>query len=172
MRKLALKSALSARLADSTLTVVDDLTLAAPKTREVRTALSALGVARSALIVIAEANEDMKRASANLPEVRAVTPGSLNLLDVLKYRHLILTRPAVEALTEQLLKAVGRGRPVAADSDERAAETGASVPMEEDALSRVEAGESADVAEADAAADVASASAPDVSSDEDGKGDA
>jgi hypothetical protein len=151
---------------------VDDLTLAAAKTREVRTALSALGVARSALIVIAEANEDMKRASANLPEVRAVTPGSLNLLDVLKYRHLILTRPAVEALTEQLLKAVGRGRPVAADSDERAAETGASVPMEEDALSRVEAGESADVAEANAAADVASASAPDASSDEDEKGDA
>jgi hypothetical protein len=174
MRKLAMKSALSARLAESSLTVVDDLTLAAAKTREVRTALSALGVARSALIVIAEANEDMKRASANLPEVRAVTPGSLNLLDVLKYRHLILTRPAAEALTEQLLKAVGRGRPVAADgaSDERAAETGASVPMEEAALSRVEAGESADVAEADAAEDVASASAPDASSDEDGKGDA
>jgi large subunit ribosomal protein L4 len=172
MRKLAMKSALSARLADSTLTVVDDLTLAAPKTREVRTALSALGVARSALIVIAEANEDMKRASANLPEVRAVTPGSLNLLDVLKYRHLILTRPAVEALTAQLLKAVNRGRPVAADSGERAAETGASVPMEEDALARVQAGESADVAEADAAEDVASASAPDASADEDEKGDA
>jgi large subunit ribosomal protein L4 len=172
MRKLAMKSALSARLADSTLTVVDDLTLAAAKTREVRTALSALGVARSALIVIAEANEDMKRASANLPEVRAVTPGSLNLLDVLKYRHLILTRPAVEALTEQLLKTVSRGRPVAAESDERAAETGASVAMEEAAVANAEAGAPADVAVADAAEDVASPSASADSADEGEKGDA
>jgi large subunit ribosomal protein L4 len=181
MRRIAMTSALSARLADSTLTVVDDLSLSAAKTREVRTALTALGVARSALIVIAEADEAMKRASANLPEVRAVTPSSLNLLDVLKYRHLILTRPAVEALTEQLLKKISRGRSEAqdgdSDSDERAAETGASVPMEEDALSRVEAGESADMAEADAAEDVASASAAEAdtaagTSNEDEKGDA
>src|SRR5690348_15818764 len=97
MRRLAMRSALSARLAESGLTVVDDLSLSAPKTREVRGALTALGVARSALIVIAEADEAVKRATANLPEVRAVTPESLNLLDVLKYRHLILTRPAAEA---------------------------------------------------------------------------
>jgi large subunit ribosomal protein L4 len=173
MRRLAMKSALSARLAESKLTVVDDLTLAAAKTREVRGALAALGVARSALIVIAEADEAMKRASANLPEVRAVTPGSLNLLDVLKYRHLIMTRPAVEALTEQLLKAIGRGRAAAADSDERAAETGASVAMEEVAVANAEAGKPADVAVAEAAEDVASTSAPATgSADEDEKGDA
>jgi large subunit ribosomal protein L4 len=89
MRRLAMKSALSARLAESALTVVDDLGLAAAKTREVRGVLTALGVARSALIVIAETDEAMTRASRNLPEVRAVTPGGLTLLDVLKYRHLI-----------------------------------------------------------------------------------
>jgi large subunit ribosomal protein L4 len=175
MRRLAMKSALSARLAESAVTVVDSLALGEAKTREVRSALSALGIGRSALIVIAEADETMKRASANLPEVRAVTPGSLNLLDVLKYRHLILTRPAVEALTEQLLKAIGRGRPVAADADddERAAETGASVPMEEAAVANAEAGTPPDVAMADAAEDVASDSAPASSSaDEDEKGDA
>jgi hypothetical protein len=140
-----------------------------------RGALSALGIGRSALIVIAEADETMKRASANLPEVRAVTPGSLNLLDVLKYRHLIMTRPAVEALTEKLLKVIGRGRPVAADADddERAAETGASVPMEEAAVANAEAGTPPDVAVADAAENVASDSAPATgSADEDEKGDA
>jgi large subunit ribosomal protein L4 len=181
MRRLAMKSALSARLADATLTVVDDLTLAAAKTREVRTALTALGVARSALIVIAEADEAMKRASANLPEVRAVTPGSLNLLDVLKYRHLIVTRPAAEALTEQLLKKVGRGRLEAPDAESdggaEATQTGGARPMEHDAAARVDAGASPDVAEADAAADVARPSASlevsdSVPADEDEKGDA
>jgi large subunit ribosomal protein L4 len=89
MRRIAMKSVLSARLAESKLTLVDDLALPAAKTREVRGALTALGVARSALIVIAEADEAMKRASANLPEVRAVTPSSLNLLDVFRDKLLL-----------------------------------------------------------------------------------
>jgi large subunit ribosomal protein L4 len=173
MRRLAMKSALSARLAESALTVVDDLVLTDAKTREVRVALSALGIGRSALIVLAEADETMKRASQNLPEVRAVTPGSLNLLDVLKYRHLILTRPAVEALTEQLLKAIGRGRPVAEADGAEATESGAAVPMEKAAEAKAEAGKPADVAVAEAAEDVADTSAPaTASADEDEKGDA
>jgi large subunit ribosomal protein L4 len=174
MRRIAMRSALSARLAESALTVVDDLALTAAKTREVRGVMTALGVARSALIVIAEADEAMTRASRNLPEVRAVTPGGLNLLDVLKYRHLILTRAAVEALTEQLLKKISRGKADADDSDEaEATESGAAVPMEEAATAKVEAGAPADVAEADAAEEVASTNASDAdSADEDGKGDA
>jgi large subunit ribosomal protein L4 len=181
MRRLAMKSALSARLAESALTVVDSLTLAAAKTREVRGALTALGVARSALIVIAEADEAVARASRNLPEVRAVTPGGLNLLDVLKYRHLILTRPAAEALTEQLLAQITHGRPVRDDAGEageaEATQSGGARPMEHDAAARASAGESADVALADAAEDVAKPSASlDVSdsvpADEDEKGEA
>ena len=54
----------------------------------------------------------MKRATGNLQNVRAVTPGSLCLLDVLKYRHLIVTKPAAEALTAQLLAEVRRGRSI------------------------------------------------------------
>jgi len=192
-----MKSALSARLAESALTVVDDLVLEAAKTREMRGLMVALGLGRSALIVVAERNEDMTRATRNLPEVRTVTPGSLNLLDVLKFRHLVLTRPAVEALTEQLLKEIGRGRPVAsadgADGEglieELAPETGASVAMDEVALANAEAGEPRDVAVADAAEAVASTSAAEAdagstaptasastseagSADEDEKGDA
>jgi hypothetical protein len=160
-----MRSALSARVAESALTVVDDLALEAPKTREVRGVLSALGLTRGALIVVAEADEAMSRASHNLQDVRAVTPGSLNLLDVLKYRHLVMTKPAAEALTEQLLKKIGRGRPGAEDqasnADASGTETasGAAVPMEETAASKVEAGAPADVAVADAAEAVASASA-------------
>src|SRR4051794_38467367 len=102
MRRIAMKSALSARVAESALTVLDDFALPTPKTREVSGLLSALGLTRGALIVTAERDEMVCRASRNLPDVRTVTPGGLNLLDVLKYRHLLVTRAAIDALTAQL----------------------------------------------------------------------
>jgi large subunit ribosomal protein L4 len=159
MRRIAMKSALSSRVADSTLTVVDDLALTAPKTREIRGILTALGVNRSALIVVGERDEAIARASRNLPEVRAVTPGGLCLLDVLKFRHLVFTRAAVEALTEQLTTAIGRGRPVTSDDDAAETTGGAAVEMESSAAVNAQAGASADVAVADAAEAVASTSA-------------
>jgi 50S ribosomal protein L4 len=161
MRRIAMKSALSARVAESALTVVDELALTAPKTREVRGILTALGVNRSALIVLGERDDAVARASRNLPEVRAVTPGGLNLLDVLKFRQIIVTKSAIEALTTQLTTAISRGRAVAS-SDVADADTtgGAAVPMQEKATAKAEAGEPADVAVADAAEEVASASAP------------
>jgi large subunit ribosomal protein L4 len=160
MRRIAMKSALSSRVADSTLTVVDDLALTAPKTREIRGILTALGVNRSALIVVGERDEAISRASRNLPEVRAVTPGGLCLLDVLKFRHLVFTRAAVEALTEQLTTAIGRGRPVTSDDDAADATTGgAAAEMDASSAANAQAGASADVAVADAAEAVASTSA-------------
>jgi large subunit ribosomal protein L4 len=159
MRRIAMKSALSARVAESALTVVDELALAAPKTREVRGVLEALGLNRGALIVVAERDEAVTRASRNLPDVRAVTPGGLNLLDVMKFHHLVFTRPAVEALTEHLLATINRGRPVASsDGDAEKQESvqhGGARPMEHDAVARANAGESPDLALADAAEDVA-----------------
>lgn len=122
MRRLAMRSALSARVAESALTVVDELSLPAAKTREVAGVLSALGLQRGALIVLPEADESVTRASRNLPDVRAVTPGSLNLLDVLKYKHVVLTKSAAEALTEQLLRTIGRGGVAAASTEQDAAD--------------------------------------------------
>jgi large subunit ribosomal protein L4 len=165
MRRIAMKSALSARVAESALTVVDELALTAPKTREVRGILTALGVNRSALIVLGERDEAVARASRNLPEVRAVTPVGLNLLDVLKFRQIIVTKSAIEALTTQLTTAISRGR-AAASADDAAAETtsGAAVPMEASAAAKAEAGAPADVAVADAAEEVASTSAAEADS--------
>jgi large subunit ribosomal protein L4 len=159
MRRVAMKSALSARVAESALTVIDELALSAPKTREVRGILTALGVNRSALIVLAERDEAVARASRNLPEVRAVTPGGLCLLDVLKYRQLVFTKSAAEALTVQLTTELSRGRPVAASAEDAATTGGAAVPMEQSAAAKARAGAPADVAVADAAEAVASTSA-------------
>ena len=106
MRRLAMRSALSARVAEQGLTVVDELEVAAPKTREMVGLLRALGLQDGALIVVPEHNEEIRRASANLDNVRTVTPGGMNLLDVLKYRHVLLTRAAAEAITRQMLTEV------------------------------------------------------------------
>ena len=159
MRRIAMMSALSSRVAESALTVVDELALSAPKTREVRGILTALGVNRSALIVLGERDDAVARASRNLPEVRAVTPGGLCLLDVLKFRKIIMTKSAAEALTTQLTTAISRGRPVSASDDDGDTSGGAAVPMEEKAAANAEAGAPADVAVADAAEEVASTSA-------------
>jgi len=155
MRRLAMKSALSARVAESALTVLDDLSISAPKTREVTGLLSALGLTRGALIVTAAKDETFWRASRNIQDVRAVTPGGLCLLDVLKYRHIVFTKAAADALTEQLTTAIGRGRPVSEESEAAETTSGAAVPMEQEAAAQAEAGASADVAEANAAAKVA-----------------
>ena len=159
MRRIALKSALSARVAESALTVIDELALTAAKTREVRGILTALGVKRSALIVLAERDDVVARAARNLPEIRTVTTEGVCLLDVMKYRHVVFTRSAAEALTVRLTTEIGRGRPVAPSDDDAATTGGAAVPMEKSAAANAEAGAPADVAVADAAEEVASTSA-------------
>ena len=105
-----------------------------------------------ALIVLGAVDDLAKRAVANIEDVRVVGPSGLNLLDVLKYRHLILTRAAVEALTEQLLKKISRGKAEAADDDEAAETSEPSAQMADVAEAKSAAGVPADVALADAAA--------------------
>jgi large subunit ribosomal protein L4 len=102
MRRLAMRSALSAKLRDGELLVVDAFTLPEAKTRAMAAALDKLGATGSALIVLGEANQTVRLAAANLPRVRAVAPGSTNLLDVLNHRWLLLTVDAVTTLTTSL----------------------------------------------------------------------
>jgi len=116
MRKLAMRSALSAKVDDEALVVVDDWQLPEAKTKEMIRALEALDVIGGALVVVAERDQHVERASSNMPKVRAVTPSTLNLLDVLKADHLIFTPAAAEAVTQQLLRPV---RPPRTEASER-----------------------------------------------------
>jgi large subunit ribosomal protein L4 len=157
MRRLAMRSALSARVAEQALTVVDEWTVPEAKTRAMRGILATLGLESGALIVLPERSDDVARASRNLQNVRAVTPGSLCLLDVLKFRHLVLTRPAAEALTTQLLAEIGRGKrgSASANSDGGAAAPQTNIEMDNVVEAEVQAGAPADVAQADSAEQVA-----------------
>jgi large subunit ribosomal protein L4 len=102
MRRLAMRSVLSARLAEDALTVVDAFTLSEGKTRALLATLSALGAPDGAVVVTGERNQALWRAARNLDRVHVVTPNGLNLLDMLRLPKLLLTEAAANELTRTL----------------------------------------------------------------------
>jgi len=101
-RKAALRSALAARHGEGKLVVVDALSLAEPKTKRMIECLAGLGVEGSALIVLGTANTAVERAARNLPHVKTILVGGLNVYDVLKHATLVITREALEQLVARL----------------------------------------------------------------------
>ncbi|MBQ6357835.1 MAG: 50S ribosomal protein L4 [Clostridia bacterium] len=99
VKRIALKSALSAKVADSELIVFDALNIEAPKTKEMVKALKAVNVEK-ALIVLPEKDETVERAAANIPGVKTTLVGTLNTYEVLKYKNLILTKDSVAKIEE------------------------------------------------------------------------
>jgi large subunit ribosomal protein L4 len=102
MRRLALRSVLSARAAESALTIVDEFAIESPKTKSLLTVLAGLGIEQGALVVLAERSDGLWRAARNLARVHVVTPNGLNLLDVLRLPRLVLTESAINVLTQTL----------------------------------------------------------------------
>jgi large subunit ribosomal protein L4 len=102
MRHLAMRSVLSSRTSDASLTIVDSFTLENPKTKLLLTTLSALGAPEGALIVVGDRSDGLWRAAHNLDNVHVVTPNGLNLLDLLRLPRVILAEAAVSELTRTL----------------------------------------------------------------------
>jgi large subunit ribosomal protein L4 len=99
LKRVALKSALSAKVAAEKFIVLDSLELNAPKTKEMVKVLGNLKIA-NALIVTPEVNETVVRAANNIQGVQTTTVGMLNTYDVLKYDAVIATRDAVAKVEE------------------------------------------------------------------------
>jgi len=104
MRRLALRSALSAKAAEGQIRVVDDLKLAAPKTREMEGVLGNLQIQASALIVLPEANPTVQKSAANIPDVKTLRANYLNVRDLLGYDFLVLPLGAVKVIEGYLGK--------------------------------------------------------------------
>jgi len=100
-RKNALKSALTAKLAENLVLVIDNINLTQPKTKEAANWLKNLKI-DSALIVDNRENENLFRSVRNLPQAKAVDEGQLNVYDVLKYRWIIFSQRAFNSLVERL----------------------------------------------------------------------
>ncbi len=115
MRRLALRSALSARAAEAALIVVDDLEVEDGKTRSLLGVLATLGAGDGALVVLGARSNTVLRAAKNLQKVHAVTPNGLNLLDLLRLPKLIMTETAVQDLTRTLTSDLPLPEPASAD---------------------------------------------------------
>ncbi|MFC0274137.1 50S ribosomal protein L4 [Metabacillus herbersteinensis] len=102
VRRLAIKSALSSKVLDNNIVVLEDLALNAPKTKDMFTVLNGLSVERKALIVTADTNENVALSARNIPGVTVVTANGISVLDVLNHDKLIITKAAVEKVEEVL----------------------------------------------------------------------
>ena len=101
-RKAALRAVLAARHGEGKLVIVDQLALAEPKTKRMLECLQGLGIEGSVLVVLGQPNDAVIRGARNLPRVKALLVGGLNVYDVLKHATLVLTRDALDQLVARL----------------------------------------------------------------------
>jgi large subunit ribosomal protein L4 len=95
MKRLALRSALSARAAESAVMVVDELDWAAPKTKQALQLLDGMGVNGKTLVVISQLDGSAGKSFRNLADVRMVEPGHLTAYDVLWSDQVVFTSHTV-----------------------------------------------------------------------------
>ena len=98
MRKGALKSALALKLKEGRLLIVDSFELSDIKTKALAGVLSTLEVPKSSLIVDGSGNEKLRMSARNLAKHQYLPPEGVNVYDLLRHEHLILTKDAVEKL--------------------------------------------------------------------------
>jgi large subunit ribosomal protein L4 len=102
VRKLALKTALSAKAAEGKLVILDGAKLKAPKSKELASKLAALGWSSALLIDGVAVDQGFARAAGNLPGIDVLPQQGANVYDILRRDLLVLTRDAVEALEARL----------------------------------------------------------------------
>ena len=109
VRAAALRSALSQRVQESKLTVVDDLQVEGFKTKAIVEVLGALGLSEgTTLIVIEDVNPTVETSARNLPGVSVVRAEGVNVYDLLRHQNLLITKSAVEKLEARLARSSAR----------------------------------------------------------------
>ena len=98
-RRLALKSALTSRVQENKLIVLDDLKLDEVKTKAMQAVLKNLNVSK-AMVVLADNDQNVVLSARNIPDVITALPNTINVYDVLKYNTVILTKSAVASIEE------------------------------------------------------------------------
>ena len=100
--KLAFQRAFSAKVDQGEITVIEDLALSTPKTKEFSAVLKNLGLDRGALFIVDANTDNMLLASRNIPKVEVVTAALANTYQVLRYKNVIVTKAGMEALEKRL----------------------------------------------------------------------
>ncbi|MED3661711.1 50S ribosomal protein L4 [Ureibacillus sp. FSL K6-8385] len=102
VRRLALKSALSAKVNEQNFLVLDALKLDAPKTKDFKQILNNLKIDSKALFVTADLDENVTLSARNIPGVTVITANGINVLDLLGHDKVVFTKAAVEKVEEVL----------------------------------------------------------------------
>jgi len=100
MRRLAIKSALSSKVAGDNLIVLDSIELSQPKTKEIAKMLGNLNIDKKVALVLNGKNEWVERAARNIPNLKLMYVNTLNVYDILKYDKFIILEEAVRQIEE------------------------------------------------------------------------
>ena len=98
-RRAALKSALTSKVQDNKLVVVDSLALAEVKTKEMQKVLTNLK-AEKALVITADNDQNVVLSARNIADVETATPATINTYDVMKHNTVVVTKDAVASIEE------------------------------------------------------------------------
>ncbi|MFV0400407.1 MAG: 50S ribosomal protein L4 [Oscillospiraceae bacterium] len=99
-RRLALKSAFSAKVQDKDFIVVDSIAMSEFKTKGMVAMLKALGVDKKVMIILPEADQKVVKSAANIPGVTTAPVNSINVYDIMRHEKLIVAKDAVAKLEE------------------------------------------------------------------------
>jgi large subunit ribosomal protein L4 len=100
LKRLALKSALSAKVADNELIVVDEFKFTEPKTKEMVKVLANIKADKKALIVMDEKDDNVIRSAHNIPGVRTALVSTMNVYEIVNHYTLVLTEAAARKIEE------------------------------------------------------------------------
>lgn len=100
VKRLAMKSALSSKVVDNNLCVIEELNLGEIKTKRMVEILNKMDINTKALIVLPEKNIEVQRSARNIPGIKTLLVNTLNVYDILKYEKFIVTKEAVSKIEE------------------------------------------------------------------------
>ncbi|WP_019132920.1 50S ribosomal protein L4 [Peptoniphilus obesi] len=100
VRRLALKSVLTSKAQENEIIVLDDFKLEEAKTKNFKKVLDNVNANRKALVVIADNDENIKRASRNMENVKTTMAQNINVYDILKYNSFVVTKDALKVIEE------------------------------------------------------------------------
>jgi len=100
VKRLALKSALSDKVLNKEIIVLDQLSFEEPKTKEMVKVLDSIKADKKALIVTAEKNENVVRSASNIPGVRTALATTMNVYEIVNANSLVVTKDAIEKIEE------------------------------------------------------------------------
>jgi len=100
VRRLAMLSALSSKVQDGEIIVVDEISFEEPKTKEMIKMLEAIKAEKKALIVTAAKDENIVKSAANIQGIRTALVGTMNVYDILNHTSFIVTKEAIEKIEE------------------------------------------------------------------------